>query len=219
MLTVDSKITGIDNRAVLGQLFRAAFGVAPVYITVPIGKTKEIKIEGFNPNVKEDFVNEDQILKSVYGTPIIYPVQFRGGDYPIYDWYGKPKLKRYDDLWLPATTMLDFSRAKNTIKTNVLGLNGTVKEIFGFDDWQIRIRMLCLNDNKYKAIEYADMLQDWFEIAGGINVFGSIFSKKEIYNISIEDFDVRSVSGSPNVIPIEMTAVSNEPVEIFLNKE
>lgn len=216
---MDSKITGIDNRAVLGQLFRAAFGVAPVYITVPIGKTKEIKIEGFNPNVKEDFVNEDQILKSVYGTPIIYPVQFRGGDYPIYDWYGKPKLKRYDDLWLPATTMLDFSRAKNTIKTNVIGLNGTVKEIFGFDDWQIRIRMLCLNDNKYKAIEYADMLQDWFEIAGGINVYGSIFSKKEIYNISIEDFDVRSVSGSPNVIPIEMTAVSNEPVEIFLNKE
>lgn len=216
---MDSKITGIDNRAVLGQLFRAAFGVAPVYITVPIGKTKEIKIEGFNPNVKEDFVNEDQILKSVYGTPIIYPVQFRGGDYPVYDWYGKPKLKRYDDLWIPATTMLDFSRAKNTIKTNVLGLNGTVKEVFGFDDWQIRIRMLCLNDNKFKAREYADMLQDWFEIAGGINVFGSIFSKKEIYNILIEDYDVRSVSGSPDVIPIEMTAVSNEPVEIFLNKE
>ena len=50
-------------------------------------------------------------------------------------------------------------------------------------------------------------------------MFGSIFSKKEIYNIVIEDFDVRSVTGSPNVIPIELSAVSNEPVEIFLNKE
>ena len=212
-------INGIDNRAVLGQLFKAAFGVAPVYMTVPLGNPEPVRIEGFNPSIKEEFINEDQILKSVYGTPIIYPVQFRGGEYPIYDWYGKPKMKRYDDLWLPATTMLDFSRAKNIIKTNVLGMNGTVKEVFGFDDWQIRIRMLCLNDNKYTAREYADRLQDWFEIAGGINVFGSIFSKKEIYNIVIEDFDVKSVAGSPDVIPIEMSAVSNEPVEIFLNKQ
>ena len=216
---MDSNLFGIDNRAVLGQLFRTAFGVSPIYIVEPLGKPEEIKIEGFNPSLKDDFINEDQVLKSVYGTPIIFPVQFRGGDYPIYDWYGKPKMKRYDDLWLPATTMVDFSRAKNVIKTNVLGLNGTVKEVFGFDDWQIRIRMLCINDNKYKAREYADMLQDWFEIAGGINVFGSIFSKKEIYNIVIENIDIKSVTGSPDVIPIELSAVSNEPVEIFLNKQ
>lgn len=216
---MDSNLFGIDNRAVLGQLFRTAFGVSPIYIVEPLGKPEEIKIEGFNPSVKDEFINEDQVLKSVYGTPIIFPVQFRGGDYPVYDWYGKPKMKRYDDLWLPATTMVDFSRAKNVIKTNVLGANGTVKEIFGFDDWNIRIRMLCLNDNRFKAREYADMLQDWFEIAGGINVFGSIFSKKEIYNIIVEDFDIKSVTGSPDVIPIEMSAVSNEPVEIFLNKQ
>lgn len=217
---MDSNLLGgIDNRAVLGQLFKIAFGVAPVYMSVPLGNPTPVKIEGFNPSVKEDFVNEDQVLKSVYGTPIIYPVQFRGGDYPVYDWYGKPKMKRYDDLWLPATTMLDFSRAKNVVKTNVLGVNGTVKEYFGFDDWQIRIRMICLNDNRYKAREYADLLQDWFEIAGGINVFGSIFSKKEIYNIVIEDFDVKSVAGSPDMIPIEMSAVSNEPIEIFINKQ
>ena len=216
---MDSNLFGIDNRAVLGQLFKTAFGVSPVYITVPIGKPKQVKIEGFNPSVKDEFVNEDQVLKSVYGTPIVFPVQFRGGDYPVYDWYGKPKMKRYDDLWLPATTMVDFSRAKNVIKTNVLGANGTIKEVFGFDDWNIRIRMLCINDNKYKAREYADMLQDWFEIAGGINVFGSIFSKKEIYNIVIENIDIKSVTGSPDVIPIEMTAVSNEPIEIFLNKQ
>lgn len=216
---MDSNLFGIDNRAVLGQLFRTAFGVSPIYIVEPLGKPEEIKIEGFNPSVKDDFINEDQVLKSVYGTPIIFPVQFRGGDYPVYDWYGKPKMKRYDDLWLPATTMVDFSRAKNAIKTNVLGANGTVKEIFGFDDWNIRIRMLCINDNKYKAREYADMLQDWFEIAGGINVFGSILSKKEIYNIVIENIDIKSVTGSPDVIPIELSAVSNEPVEIFLNKQ
>ncbi|MBP7356794.1 MAG: hypothetical protein KA871_01640 [Cloacibacterium sp.] len=214
---MDSKLFGIDNRAALGQLFKVAFGVTPVYMTVPIGKTGEVKIEGFNPSVKEDEINEDEILKSVYGTPIIYPVSFEGGDYPIYDFYGKPKLKNYKQIWLPATTMVDFSRAKNVIKTNVLGANGTVKEIFGFDDWQIRIRMLCLNDNKYTARQYADILQDWFEIAGGINVRGSIFTKKEIYNIVIDDIDIKTLAGSPGVIPIEMSASSNVPEEIFIN--
>lgn len=216
---MDSKILGVDNRAILGQLFKAAFGTAPYYITVPLGEDSPAKIEGFNPEVKTDFINEDELLKSVYGTPIIYPVQFRGGEYPVYDWYGKPKKREYEDLWLPGTTMLDFARAKNIIKTNVLGANGTVKEIFGFDDWHIRIRMLCIDDHNYSASQYVDKIQDWFEIAGGINVFGSILSKKEIYNIVLEDIDIKTITGSPGVIPIEITASSNEPVEIFLNKE
>lgn len=214
---MDSKLFGIDNRVALGQLFKTAFGVVPVYMTVPIGKTNEVKIEGFNATIKDEDINEDEILTSVYGTPIIYPVSFEGGNYPIYDFYGKPKMKTYEQIWLPATTMVDFNRAKNVIKTNVLGANGTIKEIFGFDDWQIRIRMLCLNDNKYKAREYADILQDWFEIAGGINVRGSIFSKKEIYNIVIDDIEIKTLAGSPNVIPIEMSASSNVPEEIFIN--
>lgn len=214
---MDANLLGIDNRAVLGDLFRTAFGVAPVYITVPLGEQKYSKIEGFYPELTQDPENPDEILMSDYGTPIIYPVKFIGGEYPIYDWYGKPGKRNYEDLWLPATTMLDFSRAKNIIKTNVLGANGTVKEVFGFDDWQIRIRSLCIKDKKMTAMQYADRLQDWFEVAGGIKVQGSIFGMKEIYNIVIENFDIKSVSGSPGVIPVELTACSNEPVEIFLS--
>jgi len=216
---VDSKLFGIDNRVALGQLFKTAFGVAPVYMTVPIGKTNEVKIEGFNPSVKEEDINEDEILKSVYNTPIIYPVQFSGSEYPVYDFYGKLIKKTFEDLWLPATTMVDFSRAKNTIKTNVLGANGTVKEYFGFDDWQIRIRMLCLNDNKYKAKEYLELITEWSRIAGSINIRGSIFSKKEIYSLSIDDIDIKTLAGSPNVIPVELTASSDEAIEIFINSE
>lgn len=216
---MDSKLFGIDNRAALGQLFKVAFGVTPVYMTVPIGKTGEVKIEGFNPSVKEDEINEDEILKSVYGTPIIYPVQFSGSEYPVYDFYGKLIKKTFEDLWLPATTMVDFSRAKNTIKTNVLGANGTVKEYFGFDDWNIRIRMLCLTDNKYKAKEYAELITDWSRIAGSINIKGSIFTKKEIYSLSIDDIDIKTLAGSPGVIPIELSCSSDEAIEIFINSE
>lgn len=214
---MDANLLGIDNRAVLGDIFRAAFGVAPVYITVPLGTQKVATIEGFYPEIQSELENPDELLLSNYGTPVIFPVKFIGGEYPIYDWYGKPSKREYADLWLPATTMCDFSRAKNIIKTNVLGANGTVKEVFGFDDWQIRIRTLCIADRNFTAMQYADRLQDWFEVTGGIKVQGSIFGMKEIYNIVLEDIDIKSVSGNPGVIPIELSACSNEPVEIFLS--
>lgn len=216
---MDSKLFGIDNRVALGQLFKAAFGVSPVYMTVPIGSTNEVKITGFNAQVKEDDINEDELLTSVYGTPIIYPVQFEGSEYPVYDKYGKLIKKKFEKLWLPATTMVDFSRAKNTIKTNVLGANGTVKEYFGFDDWQIRIRMLCINDKNYTARQYAELITEWSRIAGSIKVQGSILTKKEIYSLSIDDIDIKTLAGSPGVIPIELSCSSDEAIEIFINSE
>ena len=213
---VRGSVDGWDfKQYVLGTLFYRF--ISENFSNYIEGGDESVNYAQLSDDIVTQEINEDEILKSVYGTPIIYPVSFEGGDYPIYDWYGKTMLKSYKQIWLPATTMVDFSRAINIIKTNVIGINGTVKEYFGFDDWQIRIRMLCLNDNKYTARQYADIIQDWFEIAGGINVRGSIFSKKEIYNIVIEDIDIKTLAGSPGVIPIELSCSSNEPVEIFLN--
>ena len=36
----DKEILGIDNRVVLGQLFKLAFGTTPIYMPFPIGEPK-----------------------------------------------------------------------------------------------------------------------------------------------------------------------------------
>lgn len=212
---MNSETLGIDNRAILGKLFQEAFGTVPVYITVPLGKQSQADMSGFNPRVLEEIEYDDPKLESIYGTPIVFPVLFKGGIYRVYNDKGQIVTKDFEDLWLPATTMVDFSRPKNIVKTNMLGANGTVKEIYGFDDWQIRIRTLCILGKLY-AREYAEKLNEFNEIIEPIEVEGSIFSKKKIWRIVIEDFEEKSLEGRPNVIPIEMQCVSDDAIEFAI---
>lgn len=213
---MNDKLIGIDNRAVLGQLFKAAFGTIPVYLTLPIGKKTPPDLSGYNPKVMESLYEEYE-RKSIYGTPIVFPILFKGDEYEVYDKKGQIIKRKYEDFWLPAATMVDFNRPKNIIKTNVLGGNGTVKEIYGFDDWVVRLRILCI-DGDLKAREYEDKLIEFSKIIQPIAVQGFLFTKKEINSIVIEEIDIRSVTGSPNVIPIELSCISDEAVEILNTK-
>ncbi|MCT4238473.1 DUF6046 domain-containing protein [Elizabethkingia anophelis] len=211
------KLFGIDNRAILGQLFKAAFGTIPVYLTLPIGKKTPPDLSGYKPEVVEEMTYDEYERTSIYGTPIVFPILFKGKEYKVYDQTGQIIMRKYDDFWLPAATMVDFNRPKNIIKTNVLGGNGTVKEIYGFDDWAIRLRILCI-DGDLKAREYEEKLIEFDKIIEPIEVKGYLFTKKEIHSIVIEEIDIRSVTGSPNVIPIELSCISDEAVEILNTK-
>lgn len=219
---MESKTLGLDNRAYVGQLFKAAFGVMPVYITIPLGKTKQADMSGYHPKIMESILPEEAERISIYGTPIVFPMKFLGGDkFLKYDDKGRLVDFSLSDFWLPDATMADFSRAKNIIKTNTLGANGTIKEIYGFDDWHIRIRTLCIRNKEFSEREQEKKILEWFQVVGSIGIEGYLFTKKNIKSIVLEDIDIKSISGSPNVIPIEITAVSDEAIElaITLNDE
>lgn len=102
-------------------------------------------------------------------------------------------------------------------KTNTLKGN-TIKEVFGFDDWEITIRMLCINEYGRTAKESRDLLIEWSNLRDSINVFGSVFNRKNIYNIIIEEINIKSIEGHPDVIPIELKCLSDEP-NLFIIQE
>ena len=51
----------------------------------------------------------------------------------------------------------------NCSKTKVLGIHGTIKEVYGLDDWKINIRGFCIADKSregYKTVaEQVNALQ------------------------------------------------------------
>lgn len=205
----------MDQRYNVSQLFELAFGVKnPIYLTIPIGKQKTPDIIYPNVNIKEVEMEEAQRL-SRFGTPIVFPIKFKGGDHKVYDQNGKIKIQKYKDFWFPPATMVDFSRSKNITKTDVLGGNGTVKEIFGFDDWSIRIRTLCIVD-ELSARDYEKEILSWEKVIQSIAVEGDLFCWKDIYSITINDIDIKSMEGSPNVIPIEIQCSSDEPIDLII---
>lgn len=195
----------------ISQLFNIAFGFIPVrYATNVLDQNNGVASYQSIPTKPI----EDVKKMSWMGTPVMFPMKFRGGYYNRYSNAGRLILNSYQDFELPHASVADFRRAKNITKTNVLGSNGTVKEIYGFDDWQIRIRGLCLDTPKMSAYEQHLQLLQWEEIADSIEVIGALFKDKSIYRLTIEDFDFKQPQGKQNVIPFEITASSDEPLEL-----
>ncbi|MGY0426009.1 MAG: DUF6046 domain-containing protein [Polaribacter sp.] len=166
------------------------------YASIPVREKKEAK------------------KMSWLGTPIIYPSVFKGSKYQQYK-NGVLELKSFKDFNIPPATLIDFRRAKNITKTRVLGNNGTVKEIYGFDDWQIRFRGLCLDTPQMSAYEQQQELLKWENLADSIEVIGELFKDKSIYRLVIEDISFRQPEGKQNIIPFEIAAVSDEPLELI----
>src|SRR5690606_6995127 len=93
-----------------------------------------------------DHYEQEERSTSWMGTPIIFPSIFLGDSYMRYKPTGEIEKVQRADFELPATTMFSFRRAKNITRTELPGASGTVKEVYGFDDWIIDVRGIALDE-------------------------------------------------------------------------
>lgn len=213
-------ITGQNRNQVLfvTDAIRQIFGI-PGLIYIPWGKSQPYTAGDFSDIRFIPEEDDDNFLISELGTPVVGSIAFDGGNYNTYDRNGQVVKEKYGDYTLPYSCVVDFSRTSNTTKTEVMGSNGTVKEIFGKSDWKISIRGIAFNsrfDNQPDAHEQIETLVKWDNICDAIGVQGSVFRRKKIYSIVIEDFSIRPIVAQWNAIPFQIEAVSDEPIELYL---
>lgn len=163
---------------------------------------------------------EEAEAHSYLGTTVLGTVTLMGGSYKVYDHKGALSNQNMTDFLLPYATIMDFSRSMNMTKTKVLGNEGTVKEIYGLDDWSISIRGIALDDEQRNAQKTAheqiDELVKWRSVCDSINVSGKLFNNKDIYALCMENLDIRPKQGKYNVITFEMKCTSDKPMELLL---
>lgn len=204
-----------DSRYNLSQLFSAAFGInSPIFITEPLSKKEKNAFDYKGIETIKDYYQSD--ATSWMGTPIIGLLKFKAGTYKKYDSNGILEDRQMSDFTLPPATMFSFRRAKNITKTNLLGSNGTVKEIFGFDDWIIDAKGLAIDTPEMSAADQIKILGEWESLASSIEISGSLFTTKNIHAIVIDDYKQESVQGSPGIIPFSMTLISDDAIELIL---
>ena len=204
-----------DTRYNVSKLFQSAFGItSPVFIPEPFKKQAPASISYKGIEVLPDYYESDS--KSWMGTPIVFSAKFLGGNYRRYRDDGTTEMISMEEFVLPPATMFSFRRAKNINRTNVLGSNGTVKEIYGFDDWVIDVRGLCLDEPARSASEQIDTLLQWEQIADGININGQLFLQHNIHRIAISDWSDNITQGKPGVVPFSFQMFSDEPLELIL---
>ena len=199
----------------ISQLFAAAFGVgyAKSIKYLPTGADSErpaLNFEGGQIDLEETEVY------SHLGTPVMFPITFKSGSYQYYE-DGEILTRDMQDYTLPYTAVADFRRNKRKRSTPISGGSGSVKEVFGHSDWQVRIRGLILPEqsNRYPAEELQEFLQ-WENLMDVLKVEGKMFEYLNIYAIDIEDISLPKMADFPFVQAFEIRGESDEPSELIL---
>lgn len=211
-----------DIRYNIGELFQAAFGInSPVYITEPFLRQAPARFDWSGVDVLpslEEQINEKKLPESWMGTPIAFEAEFDGEEvsYLRYKMNGELEEVNLPSQVFPATTMFSFRRSKNITRTNVLGSNGTVKEIYGFDDWHIDVRGLCLPLPDKTSLQQLEELLEWEKLADAVKIKGSLFRKLNIFRVAIADFAYNIPQGKPDVVAFTMQLYSDDPLELQL---
>ncbi|MBK5213361.1 MAG: hypothetical protein JJE55_06850 [Flavobacteriaceae bacterium] len=154
------------------------------------------------------------------GTPVIYPIIFQGQTYRAYNDKGEVTTVTLAPFELPTVTLSSFSRRKNVAETELTAGYGTVKEMYGFGDWQIDIRGICLFDpvkgRNMTPQAQVKRLKDFESVAESIPVLSALYNDKGIDAIVIKEIYFEQLEGRPNTIPFVIRAVSDSPAELNL---
>lgn len=222
----------------IGDLMREAFGIKGNLAIYKLPKDKNDNDTGINFNLPEgekergitisykgvnqiDKITDESGRMSYMGTPILFPMTFKGGKYNTFDFNGDVVRDDYADFELPVVSLASFRRSKIVSKTKALAANGTVKETFGFTDWTIDIRGLCLSDpaqpqKLFTANDQKLMLARFEQIVDSIKVQGALFQDLNIDALVIEELSINTLKGKPGVVPFYLRCVSDEPLELVL---
>jgi len=199
------------NLHIASRVLNDVFGInSPFYL--PYGRKRDYEVATYQ-NVRTVNPEEAERL-SCFGTPVMGSFILEAGEYKSYDREGRMIKLQMNDFLMPVATIVDFERDMVMMQTRTLGNTGTVKEIYGLDDWKINIRGICLADDQRTAQEQEDELVRWRNICDSIGVIGGIFERKNIRRMCIESIVFRPIQGKWGVRPFEITACSDEAIEL-----
>jgi hypothetical protein len=204
----------------LAGLFMDAFGIK-------IGGIYRPEVSSNNANDPVGLFTGVEIVQdindayemSALGTPILFPILFSEGNYKKYNDRGEIVNKKMGDFRLPIASVISFRRDKIMGITRINGGNGTVKEIYGFDDWQVTINGFFIPDGSQpqgfkNPLEQEKELIKWDNLASSIEVFGELFSVRKIKNLTIKGINIEPMRGKPNIRTFTINALSDSPIEL-----
>jgi hypothetical protein len=194
----------------VSEILKNAFGIkSPIYFPDTEEKEKNVlSLEGVE--VLPDYYESEGT--SWMGTPIVFSAVFKGGIYKQYNELGKIVNTNLNDFQLPTATIFSFRRAKNISRTNILGSNGTVKEIFGHDDWIIDVKGVALDEPNKTAMEQINELLNWERLADSINISGKLFNQHKIDKVCISDFSSDILQGQGGATSFQFQLYSDTEI-------
>lgn len=161
----------------------------------------------------------DAFEMSAIGTPILFPIRFLENTYKKYNAKGELVDAKMSSFRLPIASVISFKRDKIMSETKINGGRGSVKEIYGFDNYQVTINGFLIPDKsqpegfKY-PLDQERELSKWDELASSIEVGCELLAVHKIKNLTIKGITFDAMRGKPNIRTFTINAVSDEPIEL-----
>ena len=93
------------------------------------------------------------------------------------------------------TVLLTVSQAKKIITTEIQGMNGTVKEYIGMDDYAITVNGIITGTNGQNPTNEIIELKNMLKANVAIPVMCTYLNNLEIFNIVVKDFTLDQEPG------------------------
>jgi hypothetical protein len=117
------------------------------------------------------------------------------------------------------TVLCEVSQARNIVATSIAGRNGTVKEYISDGDYLITIKgVLASLYQNIAPKDSVNQLLGFCHAPVSFNVTSNFLAYFGIYTIVIKDYNFGQMEGKINVIPFELTCMSDTPFEIQATK-
>tara|TARA_R110000796_G_scaffold73842_5_gene165892 strand:- start:6525 stop:7160 length:636 start_codon:yes stop_codon:yes gene_type:complete len=186
-----------------------------------------LKTKFYKPNVNEEEQDEDGPgTVSYLGTPVFANLIFIPGEYKdktgeVIQYGQILKNDEEKENFVINTVLIDVSQQKQIIKTNIQGVSGTVKEYISKGDYQITIRGVLVSESSVLyPTDQVQQLKEYAEAEVSIGVASRFLDDIfDVQNIVIEDFNFPQVEGNQNQQFFEISAISDEPIELTVLKK
>jgi hypothetical protein len=209
----------------ISNLFLEAFGLT-------IGGVYKPEVSSGNPNdtshlfqgIRSVKIIEESKEISGCGTPIIYPLYFGEDSYKKYNNKGEIIIVNMGEFRLPIASVVSFRRDKIMGVTRLNGGISTVKEIYGFDDWQVTINGFLIPDGSQPQglttpLEQEKELLKWDSLASSVKVFSELFTLYGIKNLTIKGINVEPIRGKPRIRAFTINALSDDAIELNIKSQ
>lgn len=168
-----------------------------------------INLKSIVPSV-EDLRTSLPIGLSPLGTPIFDDIYFPEGQYT--DENGTPI--PYTGLRIQSAKVV-VTQAKNIVKTEVAGFDGTIKEYISKGDFSISINAKL---TELLDVFPADQLAAWSELSKvpeNIKIVSKFINEYfDIYDVVVTNFSVSPIQGSINEINLNIDLLSDKDIDL-----
>ena len=177
-------------------------------------------------NFGEDEADEKAPVGVSYlGTPVFMNIEFSPGAYVD----KKNNTIEYGGIFQNSnelegfkidTVLCDVTITKQIIKTNIQGVNGSVKEYISQNDYEITIRGALVDESGQRYPEEQVLqLVEYCEVPDSIQIFSRFLNDNfNIQYLTIESVNLPQVEGTENVQLFEIKAISDDPIELTINE-